>query len=276
VVAESGTVDVDGGQLHFEIKGVGEPLALALPQSTGPDARRAFLDALARKHTVITYDQRGTGRSSAADGPMSMASQAADFLAVIRSLVRSFELPRVSLLCHSTGCGIGLSAAGSAGRELGRLILIAPWTYADPHLTIMQNLRKAAARSLDPLPYQHFNAALLFPPEYRRAHREGFERMAAEAEKRPQNPREIAARLDAILAFDARPLLERIVNETLIMAAIDDQLMPAWFAEDMAARVSAARYVAFPGGGHMLPETRTDEVVSAITAFMEGSDQRVL
>ena len=86
MVAKNGMADVDGGQLYFEIDGDGEPLTLLLPQSTGPDARRSFLELLAREYTVITYHQRGTGRSSAAIDVMSMAAQAADVVALLREL----------------------------------------------------------------------------------------------------------------------------------------------------------------------------------------------
>ncbi len=97
----------------------------------------------------------------------------------------------------------------------------------------------------------------------------GFNRLATEALARPHDATEIARRLDAILAFDARPLLSVIQSETLVMVAKDDQLMPSWFAAEVGNGIASAEVVEFDGGGHMLPETRTTEFVATVSAFLE-------
>ena len=257
--------DLDGSTLHYEICGNGAPLALLQPQSTGPAGRQSFVDGLACQQAVISYDQRGTGGSSPAPNGLSMADQAADVVGLLDAL----QLQKAHLLCHSTGCGIGLSVAASHPQRVSALILATPWTCADVHLTTMQNLRKAAARALDAEQYARFNAALLFPPEFRRADEAGFERLAADAPAQPQDAGEIARRLDAILAFDARPLFAAIHCPTLVIGAKDDQLMPIWFAAEAAAAIDGAEFVEFDSGGHMLPETRTAEFVATVLAFLE-------
>jgi aminoacrylate hydrolase len=255
--------EFDGGKVSYEITGSGAPVVLLLPQSTGPSGRQAFIDALAQHHAVLTYDQRGTGASSPAPADISMPAQAADVLAVLDAI--GFE--QVSLIGHSTGCGIALSLAASNPERVRAMVLATPWTYADAHLSTMQNLRITAARALDPLQYQRFNAALLFPPQFRRAEQAGFDRLAAAAVHHPQDADEIARRLNAILAFDARPLLPTIRCPTLVAVAKDDQLMPVWFAAEAAANIKGGQYLEFDAGGHMLLETCTEEFVCAALAF---------
>lgn len=257
--------DIQDAKLQYEITGHGSPLILVLPQSTGPVGRQAMVRALAQHHTVITYDQRGTGGSSPSPDAMSIAMHGEDAIALLDAL----GLDQASLLCHSTGCGIGLSVAAQAPARVRALVLTAPWTHADHHLLTMQNLRKAAARALDPEQYARFNAALLFPPAYRRAHEAGFDRLATEAIAQPHDAMAIARRLDAILDFDARLLLPTIRSELLVIVAQDDQLMPGWFADEIGSAIAQAEVVEFDGGGHMLPETRTDEFVSTVLAFLE-------
>jgi pimeloyl-ACP methyl ester carboxylesterase len=109
---------------------------------------------------------------------------------------------------------------------------------------------------------------LLFSPQFRRADEAGFERLAAEAAAHPQDAGEIARRLDAILAFDARPLLPAIRCATLVTVAKDDQLMPAWFAAEAAGAIAGAEYLEFDTGGHMLPETRGADFVAAVLGFL--------
>jgi aminoacrylate hydrolase len=255
---------IDGGELHYTIKGEGRPLVMVLPQSSGPVGVAPFIDTLSRNFRVICYDQRGTGQSAPAVTPdaMSMAGRAGEVIGLLDAL----DIKQANLCCHSTGCGIGITVASGAPDRMGGLVLTSPWAYADGHLTTMQQLRIAAARALDPYQYAHFNASMLFPPAYRREHEAGFERMAVDAA--PQDAEQIANRLNAILALDVRPLLSKITCPTLIVTAEDDQLMPAWFGREMAQDLPDSRLMALDGGGHMIPETRGEDLSAAILEFI--------
>jgi pimeloyl-ACP methyl ester carboxylesterase len=255
-------VKIDGASIHYESRGSGPVLLMLLPQSSGPVGLDALLTGLVENHRVVTYHQRGTGRSSAWSEPMSMVDQAADAALVLEAAGAECA----HIFCHSTGCGIGISLAASHVHLTTSLSLVNPWTWGDPHLTTMQNLRIAAARTLDPIHYSRFNAALLFPPEYRREHQAGFVRMAKDACRSPHNADDIQRRLESILAFDARTLLAQLDVPTLVVGARDDQLMPAWFAEEAAAIMSNAELELFDGGGHMLPETRTMRLLEVVSA----------
>lgn len=253
----------DDVQIEYQISGDGPPLLLLLPQSSGPVGVEPMVELLAERYQVLRYCQRGTGRSSPSGGQRSMQAQADDAV----SLLDALSISNAILFCHSTGCGIGLAMIDSAAQRFTGLVLVNPWTYADPHLEQMQQLRITLSRALEPIAYAQFNSALLFPPEYRREHCAGFEQVVARAQQQPHDPMVIEQRLQAILAFDARPILDNVGCPTLILSSADDQLMPAWFAEDAAARVFGSRLVIFPGGGHMLPETRGTEVADAVAAM---------
>ena len=256
--------EIKGGDIHFSQQGDGAPIVMLLPQSSGPVGVTPFLASLAGSFQVIRYDQRGTGQSAPVSGPngMGMAARAAEVVGLLDAL----DLPQAHLCCHSTGCGIGLSAASAYPDRVTRLVLVNPWSHGDAHLTTMQRLRVAAARALDPHRYAWFNASLLFPPEFRRDHADAFERLAQAAS--PQDANQIEARLEAILAFDARALAPALTCPTLIATASDDQLMPFWFGEELAALIAGASHHALDGGGHMLPETRGNELAAAVTTFL--------
>ena len=255
---------IEGGDIHYTEQGRGAPLVMLLPQSSGPAGVGPFLGRMADGFRVIGYDQRGTGQSAPARGPdaMTMAARAAE----VAGLLDALGIGKAYLCCHSTGCGIGLSMAASHAERVAGLVLVNPWSHGDPHLTTMQRLRVAVARALDPYRYAWFNASLLFPPEYRRAHADPFEQLAKDATQ--QDADQIESRLEAILAFDARPLAPRIACPTLIVTAADDQLMPAWFGVELAGLIPDARLSAMDGGGHMLPETRGGELAAAVTGFL--------
>ena len=256
---------IEGGDIYYEESGSGAALATLLPQSAGPIGVDPFCDRLAGRFRVVRYDQRGTGRSAPVAAPegLTMAGRAAE----LAELFDALEIDRGHLFCHSTGCGIGLSLAAACPDRVAGLVLANPWSHGDAHLTTTQRLRVAAARALDPYRYAWFNAGLLFPPDYRRAHAEAFERLARNAA--PQNIDWIEGRLEAILAFDARPLAPGLSCPTLVVTAADDQLMPPWFGAGLAALIPGAAHCALDGGGHMLPETRGDALANAVSDFLD-------
>ena len=256
--------NVDGSKIYYREQGNGAPLVMLLPQSGGPVGVDPFLNALALRFRVITYDQRGTGRSDpvTTSHGMSMMGRSAEVVGLLNAL----KIDQAHLCGHSTGCGIGIATASTAPNRTSRLILVNPWTHGDRHLITMQRLRIAAARALDPYRYAWFNASLLFPPEHRREHAVAFERLALEAA--PQDADQIEARLEAILAFDARCLAPRLSCPSLVATSADDQLMPAWFGIELSGLIPDARHLAMDVGGHMLPETCGPELAVAISSFL--------
>ncbi|MCJ0764039.1 alpha/beta fold hydrolase [Variovorax terrae] len=254
--------NIGGAQIHYEVVGQGPPLVLTTGQGTGPEARAQLIDGLARRHRVLSYDQRGTGRSERVPQGQSMEELAHDLLGLMD--VAGFAQAHVMGL--STGTGKATALAAHHGDRVTRLVLGAPWTHGDDDLHVLQNLRKAAARTMPPEHYTHFNSLLIYPPEYRRQHAARFTQLAREAAL--QDAQGISQRLDAILAFDARPLYGRIACPTLVLGARDDLVMPIWFARDAARAIRGARLVELDGGGHLFPETRTDEFLGAVLPFL--------
>ncbi len=71
--AECGFVAVPGGKLYYERNGQGPPLVwIHAAISDNRMWNREFVE-YAREHTVVRYDVRGLGRSTAASSPYSDA-----------------------------------------------------------------------------------------------------------------------------------------------------------------------------------------------------------
>lgn len=255
---------VGGAEIFYEVQGKGPPLVLTGGQGTGPEARAELIAGLARRHTLLTYDQRGTGRSARVKQGQSIEDLADDVLA----LMDAAGFATADVIGHSTGSGKATALAARHPKRVTRLILAAPWTHGDAHLHAVQNVRMAAARTMPPEHHANLNAGLIYPPEYRRAHQERFARLSAAAVNSPPDAVGIAARLTAILAFDARPYYSRIACPTLVVGARNDEVMPYWFAEEAARAIPGAKLVIWEGGGHMFPETRPAEFIALVDSFL--------
>jgi len=255
---------IAGAQIHYEVVGQGHPLVLTTGQGTGPESRDELIRSLARHHTVLSYDQRGTGRSERVVQGQPIEALAEDVI----GLMDAAGFATAHVVGLSTGTGKATALAAYHPERVSRLVLAAPWTHGDAYLTTLQNMRKAAARTMPPDAHAHLNALLIYPPEYRREHAARLDALAQAALGAPQDAAGIAARLDAIVAFDARPCYRRIGCPTLVIVARDDLVMPAWFAQEAARAIAGARLVTFDGGGHLIAETRTADFVREVLAFL--------
>ena len=255
---------VGGVRIHYEVAGQGPAVVVTAGQGTGAQARRAWLEGLARSHRVLSYDQRGTGRSEPTRQGQSMQELAEDVLA----LMDHAGIGRAHVVGVSTGTGKATALAARHPDRVDRLVLAAPWTHADAQLQALQAMRKAAARTMPPEHYAHFNALLIYPPEHLRAHGRRFEALALQARSAPQDAPGIAARLDAILAFDARPLYPLLRCPTLVVGARDDLVMPAWHAQEAARQIPGAQLALLEHGGHLFAETRTQALLDLVLPFL--------
>jgi len=81
-------------------------------------------------------------------------------------------------------------------------------------------------------------------------------------------PQEIAAaRLDALLTYDAGERLRSIRNPTLLIAAADDLLVPWQLSELIAEEIAHACLVKLDHGGHHFPQTRVEAYNALLLEF---------
>jgi pimeloyl-ACP methyl ester carboxylesterase len=119
----SGTFEVDGAGLYYELRGSGP--ALLMISGAGGDAGYYTEVAadLADAFTVITYDRRGNSRSTGRSGvPMDLARQASDARALIDGLADG----RALVFGNSGGAIIGLTLAARHPGSLVGLIAHEP------------------------------------------------------------------------------------------------------------------------------------------------------
>lgn len=117
-IAELGTVAVNGHDLHVMIRGhnVDNPVLLFLaggPGGSEMGAMRNHLPGLEEHFTVVTWDQRGTGKSYDELDPAdtyTLDSAVADTVTVTNHLRERFGQDRIYLLGQSWGTTLGILA----------------------------------------------------------------------------------------------------------------------------------------------------------------------
>ena len=120
---------LDGIELNYEVTGVGEPV-LFVPASLMPDGFVPLVSepSLAGHYRLIRYHRRGMGGSTAAEGPVTVADQASDAVALLGHL----GVDRAHVVGHSYGGLIGFQLALDAPERIGSLALLEPNLLAVP------------------------------------------------------------------------------------------------------------------------------------------------
>src|SRR5262249_2280361 len=157
-------------------------------------------------------------------------------------------LDRVHLVGHSTGGTIAQVLAADHSDRVASLVLGATWARLDARLRKLFVFRKRAL-------YEQL----------------GFDRRSASW----HTPKEIAAaRIDALLTYDAGERLRSIRNPTLVIAAADDLLVPWQLSELIAKEIAHACLVKLDHGGHRFPQTRVEAYNTLLLEFSLTHSER--
>jgi pimeloyl-ACP methyl ester carboxylesterase len=228
------------------------------------------VDVLARDYLVITFDNRGIGRSGAG-APLTIEAMAEDVLAIMDAE----RLERAHVIGHSLGGLVALHVALTAPQRVRSLALLC--TFADGAEPGRVSLRMAVLglRARVGIPSMRRNGMLrlIMPPEYlRRVDRTAlavrlqhlFGRDLAE------QPPIVSAQLKAMAKYSAVSRLGQIRGiPTLVASGARDPIAPPHLGRALAAAIPGARLVEFPDASHALPIQLPDQVNALLREHLE-------
>jgi pimeloyl-ACP methyl ester carboxylesterase len=134
--------------LHVSRRGSGPPIVLTHGFATSAEVWDAQVEALADRHTVVTWDLRGHGRSAAHPGPYTREAALADLAAVVDSVGEP------ALLCgHSVGGYLSLAhAIAHPGTVAGLAVLSAGPGFRNPERRAAYNRTVASVAERNGIP----------------------------------------------------------------------------------------------------------------------------
>ena len=119
--AKTGYAAVNGIKVYYTRTGHGSPVVLLHGGLSNSDYWGNQVKALAAKHTVISLDSRGHGRSSRDDKPYGYDLMADDVVAVLDHL----KIPRADIVGWSDGAIIGIDLALRHPDRIGKVFAFA-------------------------------------------------------------------------------------------------------------------------------------------------------
>jgi proline iminopeptidase len=274
------TFDGPGGKIWYEVRGsgTGRPLIVV---NGGPGFDHTYLDSsnvwdkLARNRRVVTYDQRGMGRSYAlAPGAQNtLEEQIAD----LDALRAQLGTETIDLLGHSYGGYLSMAYTARNPQRVAHLMLLdsaAPkWSetiflfnQVYPESIERQNSLGFASelgdKSASDATIKEYLGTLFYSPEKRDAFLKLWNPAAFK--------REVNAALDHDLArYDLNPEIRKFKMPTLVMTGRFDMNVAPLTAYKMSQAIPGARFRVFEKSGHLPFLEEPDAFAAAVEDFLK-------
>jgi pimeloyl-ACP methyl ester carboxylesterase/predicted amidohydrolase len=224
-------------------------------------ASRAFQEALAEGHTLVTFDRPGTGLSDRRRSDFSMEAD----LDALEAVIAAQGASRMSVLGISQGGALACVLAARRPELVDRLVLYG--AFARGRLVGSPQIRSAIVA----LVRRHWGLgsrtlAQVFVGEGADdpAEAESFARF-----QRDSASGEMAASLlEGLYQMDVRDELSRIRAPTLVIHRERDQAISVRCGRELAASIAGARFVSLPGAAHLAWVGDWGTLVDTIREFL--------
>ncbi|MFN0093383.1 MAG: alpha/beta fold hydrolase [Dehalococcoidia bacterium] len=252
---------------YYEEQGSGEPLLMIMGLGGDLQAWLRVAPVLARHYRVITYDNRGAGRSSSPDKPYSIAGMANDAAALLDAL----GIEKAHVLGFSMGGYIAQELALQHPRKVEKLILLSTAASIEGYIRrIVHGMVAVRRTNLSREGWVRYQAPYLYSPELLDDDVRAEEAIRANlANEWPQGDHAFIRQCDAILAWDAKDRVAGIKNQALVAVGGDDVLVPPRNSERLAKKLPNATLKTLPGA-HVGVLENPKEYVETFLAFLGG------
>jgi 3-oxoadipate enol-lactonase len=258
----------DGGTLHYRRHGTahGTPLLLLRPLGGSIALWGAFADRLAGCFSLVTFDPRGAGRSSAPPLRCSTRGMARDALALLDAL----GVEKTHVFGLSLGGMVAMRLAALAPERIVRLVLAS--TSASGSALSSRGVRRgmflgACMRKKGP-EVEACLARRILSSRFREEHPEEVKRIQRIVRREPASRAAVLALVLATAMHDARADLPAIAAPTLLLSGELDHLLPVAIQEEWVKLIPGASHQIVPGAGHDLSLEAPEETADRVAAFL--------
>src|SRR5512141_1835413 len=259
------TIRSERRRLWFETTGADDapPLLLIMGMGFSSRAWGSLPQRLAEDYRVITFDNRGTGRSTGTGFGFRVKDMADDAAAVL----------------DAAGAGrafvFGISMGGMAALELAlrhpervrALVLgatFASWLKSrKPSVSVVSELLVGGA--LSRVGAHGLLGRALVSVEHLRADFDAFSKWIVNGER--VSPKVLLQQMTAVTRHDAMKRLGDLSMPTLVLTGDRDRLIPAENSRRLAGAIPGARLVLLPGAGHCFPLERFEDTSRELRQF---------
>ncbi len=252
-------------EIEWSEQGEGEPLLLIMGLGGSSQAWYRLLPHLDGRLRAISFDNRGTGRSSRVCGRVTLDDMVADTIAVMDAA----GLQDAHVLGVSMGGMIAQRLTLDHRERVRSLILGCTTPQARNGVPPWRLISAAAVRAVAP----DVATSLLVPALYsERTRRDSPERVREDLEMRRRDatpPQTVLAQMAAVAGHDTRARLDQLAGLAVtVIHGDEDALVSVERGRQLASLIPGAALVEIRGCGHVLLTDAQDEVIAAFDAHL--------
>ena len=250
----------------FETKSEMSNVLLLLPKTKGPFGTKKFKKLIKDDFNLLEYDdvlseESGFFKNS---GVISLKDKAS----AINIALEKWKGIKFHIICHSTGCGLGTFLAKNNIEDCESLILISPWNKEDEEFSALQKKRVKNLENLQTILYLKSEYNLLYSSDYIQKYKLQFNEHILNQKDKIFDVVNIEKRLKSIIDCNIGDELSKLKLPKLFINAFDDKLMKMYHGRELQKLCINSKLITFNSGGHMLTETRTNDLIKHIKNFL--------
>ena len=239
-------VQANGIDIHYRISGEGTD-TLVLVNGVGDDLEGWAMQVgacVAAGLRVVTFDNRGVGRSSHPPGPYTSREMAADTKALADILgLAPFHLAGVSM-----GGLIAQEYALAYPKDLRSVVLANTYGKPDAYTRAAFDVWAQIAEIAGMPAMMRQQAPWVFSPRFYEKEPERLATYLGEMERSVQPAASFSAQISALLTHDCGGRLSALQTPALVIAADDDIIIRLSLSHRMYEELPGAAWAIVPGG----------------------------
>ena len=258
------TIEVNGITVRYMVEGRGPWVTLSHSLTCDLTMWDALAVALAPTFTVLRYDTRGHGGTTAAQGAYSFDQLTADVIGLLDAL----QVEHTHFVGLSMGGMIGQHFALAAPQRLDRLVIANSTSRIPPEAGLLWDERIAIVRAQGCAGVVEGTLGRWFTSGFRAARPAEAARIAKLIADTPAAGYIGCA--DATRALDITARIGAIRAPALVIAGADDPGTPPAMSEVIAATIPGARLEIIPSASHLSCIEQPETFNRLVAAFLKG------
>jgi 3-oxoadipate enol-lactonase len=255
-------ITANGIDIRYELSGSGPYVTLAHSLATDLSLWDELAAGLAQRFTVLRYDARGHGQTSAPQGPYNFPQLVGDLVGLLDAL----KIERTHFVGLSMGGMLGQHFALTVPQRLDRLVLVSTTSRTPPEGGKLWDERIATARTQGMTAHVEPTLARWFTAPYRTAHPEMMARIGGLIAATPVDG--FAGWGGAICTLDVTDQLNAVRAPTLVVVGADDPGTPPALSQAIAAALPGSRLEIIPAASHQLVIEQAKTFNHLLTEFL--------
>lgn len=239
-------VRANGLDIHYRVTGAG-PETVVLVNGVGDDLEGWAMqvgDLVAAGLRVVSFDNRGVGRSSHPSGAYTSRGMAADTKALADELgLAPFHLAGVSM-----GGLIAQEYALAYPNDLRSVVLASTYAKPDAYTRAAFDVWSQIAESASMAVMMRQQAPWVFSPNFYEKHPAQLATFLEEMERSVQPAASFSSQIGALLTHDCTDRLAQLQTPALVIAADDDIIIRLSLSHRLYEQLPHASWAIVPGG----------------------------